>query len=267
MLDRIVREKLADARRRSSGCGPPQSVGDDVEVYADDARRKTVATLRFLRQQADKPPGPPGLLPRRLRRAEGVAACADWIGAFAVTAGIGIEAHVARFEAEHDDYNAILLKALADRLAEALAEAVHRRVRRELWGYAPDEALDNDALIAEEYRGIRPAPGYPACPDHTEKGDAVRAARRARARRRDADRELRDAPGGGRVGLLLLAPRFAVLRASAASRASRSRTTRSARAGPSRRPSAGSPRTSTTTPSERVRALESPRGPLDRWQR
>ena len=93
----------------------------------------------------------------------------DWIGAFAVTAGIGIEAHVAGFEAAHDDYNAILLKALADRLAEALAERLHQRVRTEFWGYAGGETLDNQALIAEQYRGIRPAPGYPACPDHSEK--------------------------------------------------------------------------------------------------
>jgi 5-methyltetrahydrofolate--homocysteine methyltransferase len=94
---------------------------------------------------------------------------ADYLGAFAVTAGIGIEEHVRRFEAEHDDYHAILLKALADRLAEALAERLHQRLRREFWGYAADEPLDNEALIAEKYQGIRPAPGYPACPDHTEK--------------------------------------------------------------------------------------------------
>ncbi|OHX23143.1 hypothetical protein BHL63_22455 [Xanthomonas alfalfae] len=93
----------------------------------------------------------------------------DWIGAFAVTAGIGIDAHVARFEAAHDDYNSILLKALADRLAEALAERLHQRVRTDFWGYVEDEALDNEALIAERYRGIRPAPGYPACPEHSEK--------------------------------------------------------------------------------------------------
>ena len=93
----------------------------------------------------------------------------DWVGAFAVTAGLGIEPHLARFEAQHDDYNAILLKSLADRLAEALAEALHQRVRTDLWGYAPDEALDNDALVREQYRGIRPAPGYPACPEHSEK--------------------------------------------------------------------------------------------------
>ncbi|MCB1641556.1 MAG: methionine synthase, partial [Xanthomonadales bacterium] len=93
----------------------------------------------------------------------------DWIGAFAVTAGIGIERKLAEFEAAHDDYNAILLKALADRLAEALAERLHQRIRTEFWGYSRDEALDNEALIAERYQGIRPAPGYPACPDHTEK--------------------------------------------------------------------------------------------------
>ena len=94
----------------------------------------------------------------------------DYLGAFAVTAGIGIDAHVARFEAAHDDYSSIMLKALADRLAEALAERLHERVRRELWGYAALEHLDNIGLIREEYQGIRPAPGYPACPDHTEKG-------------------------------------------------------------------------------------------------
>ncbi len=93
----------------------------------------------------------------------------DWIGAFAVTAGIGIDPHVARFEAAHDDYNSILLKALADRLAEALAERLHQRVRTEFWGYIDNEDLDNEALIAERYRGIRPAPGYPACPEHSEK--------------------------------------------------------------------------------------------------
>jgi 5-methyltetrahydrofolate--homocysteine methyltransferase len=93
----------------------------------------------------------------------------DWIGAFAVTAGIGIEPHVARFDADHDDYSSILLKALADRLAEALAERLHQRVRAEFWGFEPDEALSSESLIAEKYRGIRPAPGYPACPEHSEK--------------------------------------------------------------------------------------------------
>src|SRR6185437_12454267 len=93
----------------------------------------------------------------------------DWIGGFAVTAGIGIEAHLERFERDHDDYSSILLKALADRLAEAFAECLHERVRREFWGYAPEEKFTGEQLIHEQYRGIRPAPGYPACPDHTEK--------------------------------------------------------------------------------------------------
>ena len=98
----------------------------------------------------------------------------DWIGAFAVTAGIGIDEHVARFEREYDDYSAIMLKALADRLAEAFAERLHERVRREFWGYDADESLSNDDMIDEKYRGIRPAPGYPACPDHTEKDTLFR---------------------------------------------------------------------------------------------
>jgi 5-methyltetrahydrofolate--homocysteine methyltransferase len=129
--------------------------------------------LHHLRQQVDKPAERPDfclsdfIAPKDSSKT-------DWIGGFAVTAGIGIEQHVARFEAAHDDYSAILLKALADRLAEAFAERMHERVRREFWGYAPDEALDNDTLIAEGYRGIRPAPGYPACPDHTEKATLFR---------------------------------------------------------------------------------------------
>ena len=120
-----------------------------------------------------RPPGRPNLsLADYIAPAD--SGLTDTVGMFAVTAGIGLDEVVRRYEADHDDYNAILAKALADRLAEALAEYMHRCVRRELWGYAPDEALDNDALIAETYRGIRPAPGYPACPDHTEKGELFR---------------------------------------------------------------------------------------------
>ncbi len=125
-------------------------------------------TLHFLRQQVDKPAERPDFcLADFIAPAD--SGKQDWIGAFAVTAGIGIDAHVARYEADHDDYNAILLKALADRLAEAMAERLHQRVRTEFWGYASDEQLDNEALIAEKYSGIRPAPGYPACPEHSEK--------------------------------------------------------------------------------------------------
>src|SRR6185503_9067844 len=134
-----------------------------------DASRKQVAsTLCFLRQQKGKAEGQAHecLADYIAPKSSGVA---DYIGAFAVTAGIGIESHIARFEKAHDDYSSIMLKALADRLAEATAEHFHERVRRELWGYASHETLTNDELIREEYRGIRPAPGYPACPDHTEK--------------------------------------------------------------------------------------------------
>jgi 5-methyltetrahydrofolate--homocysteine methyltransferase len=143
--------------------------GEDIEIYADESRGKTLMTWHNLRQQNQKPTGNPNL-----SLADFVApkesGIKDYLGAFAVTAGIGIEKKLAEFEKAHDDYNSIMLKALADRLAEAFTELLHKRVRREFWGYAKDEVLDNDAMIAEKYRGIRPAPGYPACPDHTEKG-------------------------------------------------------------------------------------------------
>jgi len=209
MLRQIVEEQWLTAKA-VFGLWPANSVGDDVEVsllpVGEGARRASPgpdpgadegttepgainplrngrtltptplpegegqkATLHFLRQQVDKPVDRPDfcladfIAPRDSGKQ-------DWIGAFAVTAGIGIDPHVARFEAAHDDYNAILLKALADRLAEAMAERLHQRVRTEFWGYDADETLDNEALIAEQYRGIRPAPGYPACPEHSEKG-------------------------------------------------------------------------------------------------
>ncbi|MEN6539283.1 MAG: methionine synthase [Mizugakiibacter sp.] len=167
LLARIVGEKWLTARA-VIGLWPANSVGDDVEVYADAARGERLATVHFLRQQVEKPVERPDfcLADFVAPRDSGVA---DWFGGFAVTAGIGIEPHLERFQREHDDYSAILLKALADRLAEAFAERIHQRVRKEFWGYAPDEALGNDELIAEKYRGIRPAPGYPACPEHTEK--------------------------------------------------------------------------------------------------
>ncbi|HLJ39014.1 MAG TPA: methionine synthase [Steroidobacteraceae bacterium] len=150
------------------GLFPANSVGDDVEIYADETRAQVLTTLNFLRQQKGKPEGQPHecLADYVAPKASGVR---DWFGAFAVTAGAGIEEHVARFERAHDDYSAIMLKALADRLAEAAAEHFHERVRRELWGYATAETLTNEQLVREEYRGIRPAPGYPACPEHTEK--------------------------------------------------------------------------------------------------
>jgi len=168
LLDTLVAGRRLRARA-VVGLFPANSVGDDdIEVYADEERTRVLTVLRHLRQQMERPPGRPNLCLADYvaPRDSGVA---DWVGAFAVTAGIGVDEVCAEFERQHDDYSAILTKALADRLAEALAEWLHRRVRRELWGYAPDEALDNEALIAERYVGIRPAPGYPACPDHTEK--------------------------------------------------------------------------------------------------
>jgi 5-methyltetrahydrofolate--homocysteine methyltransferase len=147
---------------------PAHSVGDDIELYSDAARTAVALRWRNLRQQNERPPGKPNycLADFVAPQASGVE---DYAGAFAVTAGLGIERKLAEFESRKDDYGAIMLKALADRLAEAFAEWLHMRVRREFWGYARDESLDNAALIREEYRGIRPAPGYPACPDHTVK--------------------------------------------------------------------------------------------------
>ncbi len=168
MLDRIIDERWLSARG-VFGLWPAQSVGDDVVIQADGGPQ----TLHFLRQQVDKPVERPDFCLADFIAPQ-VSGKADWIGMFAVTAGIGIDEHVARFEADHDDYNAILLKALADRLAEAFAERLHQRVRTEFWGYAADESLDNETLIAEGYRGIRPAPGYPACPEHSEKASLFR---------------------------------------------------------------------------------------------
>ncbi|WDM69047.1 MULTISPECIES: methionine synthase [Xanthomonas] len=186
MLKQIVAEKWLTAKA-VFGLWPANAVGDDVVVLTepsqsgignresqgdasapDHSRFSIPHSLHFLRQQVDKPIDRPDfcladfIAPKDSGKQ-------DWIGAFAVTAGLGIDPHIARFEAAHDDYNSILLKALADRLAEALAERLHQRVRTEFWGYVDDEHLDNEALIAERYRGIRPAPGYPACPEHSEK--------------------------------------------------------------------------------------------------
>jgi 5-methyltetrahydrofolate--homocysteine methyltransferase len=163
MLKKIVDEKWLTAK---AVCGfwPANSVGDDIELNVDGETR----WLRCLRQQADKPIERPNLCLADFISPKD-AGKQDWVGAFTVTAGLGIEEHIDRFRAEYDDYSVILLKALADRLAEAFAERLHQRVRKEFWGFVPDETLDNDALIAEAYQGIRPAPGYPACPEHSEK--------------------------------------------------------------------------------------------------
>ncbi len=166
-LERIIDGGLLKARAWV-GLFPAASEGDDLLIYADESRAQLLLRAHHLRQQSCKPSGKYNLclsdyiVPKNMNKP-------DWVGAFAVTAGIGIEQALDRFKATQDDYHAILIKALADRLAEALAERMHQRVRMEFWGYAPDEQLDNEALIREQYQGIRPAPGYPACPDHTEK--------------------------------------------------------------------------------------------------
>ena len=168
MLNTLVQAKQLTANA-VIGFFPANTAGDDIILYTDESRTTQLSAFHTLRQQMEKPPGRPNYaLSDYIAPAE--TGLPDYLGLFAVTAGIGLDELVRQYEADHDDYHAILAKALADRLAEAFAEHLHQRVRREFWGYAPDEALDNDALIAEKYRGIRPAPGYPACPDHTEKG-------------------------------------------------------------------------------------------------
>ncbi len=166
LLDEIVQQRQLKAKA-VYGFFPAASLGDDIELYRDSSRKTVLTTIHHLRQQSEKPTGQPNLsladyvAPKDSGRE-------DYTGAFAVTAGIGVDELCKRFDKDHDDYNSIMVKALADRLAEAFAEFLHVRVRRE-WGYGKDERLTNEDLIRERYRGIRPAPGYPACPDHTEK--------------------------------------------------------------------------------------------------
>lgn len=168
LLDQVIAEKWLKATS-AIGLYPANTVKDDiVEVYKDDSRKEVIAEFNFLRQQGKKGTGVPNI-----SLADFIApketGIKDYLGLFAVTSGIGIEKWLSRFEKDHDDYNSIMLKAVADRLAEAFAELMHERVRKEFWGYAGEEHFSNEELISEEYSGIRPAPGYPACPDHTEK--------------------------------------------------------------------------------------------------
>ena len=170
LLERIVEERWLTANA-VVGFWPANAIGDDIELYTDETRTQRLTVLHTLRQQIARDPTrnrPHTALADFIAPRE--TGIADYIGVFAVTAGIGEEEAIAKYVKPHDDYTRIMLKALADRLAEAFAERMHERVRRELWGYAPDERLTNEELIAEKYRGIRPAPGYPARPDHTEKG-------------------------------------------------------------------------------------------------
>jgi 5-methyltetrahydrofolate--homocysteine methyltransferase len=167
MLDRLVEEGWLTANG-VVGLFPANAVGDDIEVYLDESRAEPEAVLHQLRQQGAHRPGVPNrsLADYVAPKTTGIR---DYVGLFAVTAGVGTQEKIAEFKQDLDDYSGILLESLADRLAEAFAERMHERVRRELWGYAPDEHLDNRELIKEQYHGIRPAPGYPASPDHTEK--------------------------------------------------------------------------------------------------
>jgi 5-methyltetrahydrofolate--homocysteine methyltransferase len=167
MLSQIIRERWLEARA-VFGLFPANSVGDDIEIYEDLNRHNILCIQRSLRQQTKKTAGQPNLaLADYIALKE--SGINDYIGGFVVTTGIGIDEHIQRFEQNHDDYSSIMLKALADRLAEALAEYLHAEVRTKYWGYGANEVLSNEDVIAEKYRGIRPAPGYPACPDHQEK--------------------------------------------------------------------------------------------------
>jgi 5-methyltetrahydrofolate--homocysteine methyltransferase len=167
LLDRLVREGRLEARA-VAGFWPAASEGDDIVVFADEGRSAVRAVIPTLRQQMARNDARANLALADFVAPRG-SGVPDWIGGFAVTAGIGLDPLVREAEARHDDFEAILLKSLADRLAEALAERLHEHVRREAWGYAPGERLDNAELVREAYQGIRPAPGYPACPDHRGK--------------------------------------------------------------------------------------------------
>ncbi|MEZ8060718.1 methionine synthase [Vibrio splendidus] len=167
LLDRVQKEKLLEARGMCA-MFPANSVGDDIEVYTDESRTEVLKVLHNLRQQTEKPKGFNYCLSDYIAPKD--SGKADWIGGFAVTGGIGERELADEYKANGDDYNAIMIQAVADRLAEAFAEYLHKEVRKDIWGYSPDENLSNDDLIREKYQGIRPAPGYPACPEHTEKG-------------------------------------------------------------------------------------------------
>nr|WP_251372939.1 methionine synthase [Vibrio gigantis] len=167
LLDRVEKEKLLEARGMCA-MFPANSVGDDIEVYTDESRTEVLKVLHNLRQQTEKPKGFNYCLSDYIAPKD--SGKADWIGGFAVTGGIGERELADEYKAKGDDYNAIMIQAVADRLAEAFAEYLHKEVRKDIWGYSPDEDLSNDDLIREKYQGIRPAPGYPACPEHTEKG-------------------------------------------------------------------------------------------------
>ena len=168
LLNRIIEHGTLHAHAICEIFPAQSSNDDDVEVYTDDSRTEILATLHFLRQQSVRASTLPNVcLSDFIAPKE--SGISDYLGAFIVTAGIGCDALCKEYEAQHDEYSSIMVKAIADRLAEATAEYLHEKVRRDIWGYVPEEVFTNKDLIAEKYQGIRPAPGYPACPDHTEK--------------------------------------------------------------------------------------------------
>ncbi|NVK85335.1 MAG: DUF559 domain-containing protein, partial [Cytophagia bacterium] len=167
MIKQVIDKNLLYANA-VVGLYPANAIGDDIEVYTDESRTEVLKTFHMLRQQGKKGSGIPNISLADFVAPKGEGN--DYMGGFAVTAGIGIEPLLEQYQKDHDDYNSIMIKAVADRLAEAFAELMHEKIRKELWGYAANEAFDNEALIKENYQGIRPAPGYPACPEHTEKG-------------------------------------------------------------------------------------------------
>ncbi len=199
MLDRLSAEKTLNPRG-VVGLFPANRVGDDIEIYRDETRTHVLAVSRHLRQQTEKVGFANYCLADFV--APKLSGKADYIGAFAVTGGLEEDALAEAFEAQHDDYNKIMVKAMADRLAEAFAEYLHERVRKVHWGYAANENLSNEELIRENYQGIRPAPGYPACPEHTEKGHHLAAAGCGSPYRHEAHRVVRHV--AGRVGFRLV---------------------------------------------------------------
>jgi len=260
MLETIVRENWFTANA-VIGFWPANAVGDDVVLYTDETRTAPLATLHTLRQQLERRAGR-----ANLALADFIApkdsGVPDYIGAFVVTAGIGEEDITRRFKTSNDDYSSILVKALADRLAEAFAERMHQRVRKEFWGYAPDEALSNDDLILEKYQGIRPAPGYPAQPDHTEKRTIFRLLDAERKRRRDADREPAMWPGLPRCpGVYYSHPQSEYFGVAKVERDQVEDYARRKGASRRRRPSAGWPRSSNYIPTANSNAAR-PRTPM-----
>ena len=210
MLKQLIAEKWLKANA-VVGFWPANSVGDDIELYTDERRSKVLATLHTLRQQMARD-GDKANLALADFVAPKESGVADYIGGFAVTAGIGEEDVARRFDRANDDYSKILVKALADRLAEAFAEALHEKVRRELWAYAPNEKLSNEELIAEAYAGIRPAPGYPAQPDHTEKRTIFKLLDAEKRDRAQAHRVVRDVARRRGLRTLFLASREPLFR-------------------------------------------------------